>query len=66
MAKEQKLDDSLQSSEATMRPGDQAPAGTPGSGEAVCPDCSGSGKKDGKPCENCSGAGIVIAGVGGG
>jgi hypothetical protein len=47
------------------RPGDLAPEGTPGTGEALCPHCSGSGRLQGAPCANCDGTGIVIAGIGG-
>lgn len=49
-----------------MNPGDQAPPGTPGTGENLCPDCSGSGKsKDGAKCQTCGGTGKVVEGVGG-
>lgn len=47
-------------------PGDEAAPGTPGSGEAMCPHCKGSGRIDGKPCENCGGTGKIIEGIGGG
>jgi hypothetical protein len=46
-------------------PGDEAPAGTPGTGEDICPVCHGKGKKEGKPCENCEGTGKIIRGIGG-
>lgn len=49
----------------TMRPGDEAPPGTPGTGEALCHACGGSGKLDGRPCPECDGTGIVVQGVGG-
>jgi hypothetical protein len=29
--------------EANMKPGDEAPPGTPGTGDNVCPECSGKG-----------------------
>ena len=48
------------------KPGDQAAPGTPGTGEALCPKCSGSGRIDGRPCETCRGTGKIIQGVGGG
>jgi len=51
--------------QAPMAPGDEAPAGTPSTGENVCPECGGSGKKDGGTCNNCQGTGIVIVGIGG-
>lgn len=48
-----------------MNPGDEAPPGTPGTGENICPVCGGSGRIDGKSCENCGGTGVVIEGIGG-
>lgn len=48
------------------RPGDEAPEGTPGTGEGLCPVCGGSGKSEGRSCENCGGTGKIIEGVGGG
>jgi hypothetical protein len=48
------------------KPGDDAEAGTPGTGENLCPACRGSGKLDGKACESCAGTGIVTEGIGGG
>lgn len=47
-------------------PGDQAEPGTPGSGESLCPACSGSGELDGKACPTCDGTGKIIQGIGGG
>jgi hypothetical protein len=50
-----------------MNPGDDAPPGTPGTGEDVCLQCSGKGKiQDGGECLNCGGTGKVIKGVAGG
>jgi hypothetical protein len=50
-----------------MSPGDQAPAGTPGTGENVCPVCGGSGRgrEPTMRCPNCEGTGKVIVGIGG-
>ena len=48
-----------------MAPGDEAPPGTPGTGEDVCPRCAGEGKADGADCPECGGTGRVIRGVGG-
>jgi DnaJ-class molecular chaperone len=45
--------------------GDEAPPGTPGTGEDLCPTCSGSGSVDGKPCPTCRGTGKVTSGIGG-
>jgi DnaJ-class molecular chaperone len=52
--------------DAEMRPGDEAPEGTSNTGDAVCPDCSGSGQVDGSTCSTCAGSGIVTEGIGGG
>jgi DnaJ-class molecular chaperone len=46
-------------------PGDEAAAGTPGTGEAICPVCRGSGRSGDAPCENCGGSGRIIEGIGG-
>lgn len=48
-----------------MSPGDEAPAGTPGTGEDVCPKCGGSGTVDGAACPQCEGTGKVTVGIGG-
>ena len=50
---------------APMSPGDEAPAGTPGTGEDVCPTCGGTGKSGGSVCVTCSGTGKVTVGIGG-
>jgi len=50
----------------TMKPGDEAPAGTVGTGDNLCPVCSGRGRVDGRPCDNCAGTGVVTEGIGGG
>jgi DnaJ-class molecular chaperone len=47
-------------------PGDDAPPGTAGTGENVCPVCGGAGRVDGQLCSNCEGTGIVTEGIGGG
>ena len=50
-----------------MNPGDEAPPGTPGTAEDLCPECSGSGKlANGSPCTECGGSGRVMRGIGGG
>ncbi len=49
-----------------MNPGDDAPTGTPGTGEDLCPDCGGSGDLRGSPCPTCGGTGKVVEGIGGG
>ena len=48
-----------------MSPGDEAAPGTPGTGENVCPDCSGRGRTDGGTCQTCGGTGTVTEGVSG-
>ena len=51
---------------APTSPGDEAPSGTPGTGEDVCPECSGRGKTArGEPCRNCGGTGRIVRGIGG-
>jgi hypothetical protein len=50
-----------------LSPGDEAAPGTVGSGDDVCPVCSGSGKNaGGGACPNCRGTGIITEGIGGG
>ena len=59
--------DKAQAREAGPRlnPGDEAAPGTPGTGEAVCPVCDGSGQTRGMSCQNCGGSGKVIKAIGG-
>lgn len=49
-----------------LNPGDEAEAGTPGTGEAMCPDCKGSGRQGDRDCPTCGGSGKIIEGIGGG
>jgi hypothetical protein len=49
-----------------LHPGDEAPPGTPGSGENICRECGGSGQLAAEPCPACGGTGKVIVGMGGG
>jgi DnaJ-class molecular chaperone len=51
--------------QAPMSPGDEAPPGTPGTGEDICPDCGGTGKRAGRECPTCQGTGKVTVGIGG-
>jgi DnaJ-class molecular chaperone len=53
-------------SQSQMHPGDDAPPGTPGTGENICPTCKGSGKVGQKACPDCGGTGKVVEGIGGG
>ena len=43
-----------------MAPGDEAPPGTPGAGENICPACNGNGRLEGGICTLCGGSGKVI------
>lgn len=52
--------------QAPMSPGDEAPPGTPGTGEDICPRCAGTGKLAGGDCPHCQGTGKVTSGIGGG
>ncbi len=49
-----------------MKPGDEAPAGTVGTGDDVCPTCEGRGTIDSKPCPTCAGTGVITRAIGGG
>lgn len=49
-----------------LNPGDETEPGTPGAGDDLCPDCSGSGRLDDEECPTCGGTGKVVEGVGGG
>ncbi|MES2888599.1 MAG: hypothetical protein V4739_11380 [Pseudomonadota bacterium] len=53
-------------SPAPMAPGDEAPPGTPGTGDDVCRRCGGSGQADAGVCPDCQGSGTVTVGIGGG
>jgi hypothetical protein len=53
------------SAQRPTSPGDQAPAGTPGTGESVCPKCGGSGRLGATACTECGGTGKVNVGIGG-
>ena len=54
------------SDQQPMSPGDDAPEGTQGAGENLCPTCGGSGRMQGAECPNCQGTGKVVEGIGGG
>jgi len=48
-----------------VNPGDQAPPGSPQSGERPCPRCGGAGRQaSGARCEFCGGTGKVIELIG--
>jgi hypothetical protein len=40
--------------------GEEAPPGTPGTGEHICPACEGTGRLGRKRCKTCGGAGRII------
>ena len=46
-------------------PGDEAEPGAPGTGENLCPDGHGIGRRDGETCPTCGGTGKIIEGIGG-
>jgi hypothetical protein len=48
-----------------LNPGDEVPPGTPGSGEAICRDCGGTGRIGASTCPKCAGSGKVIKAIGG-
>lgn len=48
-----------------MAPGDEAPPGTPGTGEDVQAQCAGTGEAGGEKCPNCDGTGRIVSGIGG-
>jgi DnaJ-class molecular chaperone len=48
----------------TRNPGDEARPGSPQTGEAPCPACSGKGKREDQPCPDCGGTGLVTVIVG--
>jgi len=55
-----------QQSQASMNAGDEAPPGTAGTGETVCPECQGTGRRRGATCAHCGGSGKITQGIGGG
>jgi len=48
-----------------MNPGDEAPPGTLDTGDNVCPDRSGSGRRKSGECPTRGGRGKVIEAIGG-
>jgi len=48
-----------------LNPGDEAPPGTPGTGEVMCRDCGGTGCIGASTCPKCGGSGKVIKVLGG-
>jgi hypothetical protein len=60
------LQEALMAQQPPLNPGDDAEPGTPGTGEDVCPVCSGTGQANGETCATCGGTGKVVEGIGGG
>lgn len=54
-----------QENQRSLKPADEAAPGTPGTGDALCPTCGGSGTVNGRPCADCAGTGVVTQGIGG-
>lgn len=59
------IDIAQKAASSPLRPGDEAPPGTPGTGEDICPVCGGSGSTAGRECPHCLGTGKVNVGIGG-
>lgn len=54
-----------QQASGNMNPGDEVAPGTADSGEAVCPECHGTGKNGGdQACESCGGTGKITQLIG--
>lgn len=49
-----------------LAPGDEAPPDEPSAGETICPQCEGSGVREGEECPHCGGSGRIVEAVGGG
>ena len=47
-------------------PGDEAPPDRDEVAPNLCPDCAGTGRRDGRECQTCRGTGTVEEAVGGG
>ncbi len=55
----------MQAANSMLNPGDEAPRGTPGTGDDICPECHGKGRINGSPCLNCGGGGTITRAIGG-
>ncbi len=58
-------DDTARMNSGPANPGDEAPPGTPGTGEDVCPECHGTGKVQSGECPACGGTGKIVRAIGG-
>lgn len=52
-------------SDDQLRPGDQGQSDAAAVAEDVCPDCDGTGERDGDTCATCAGSGRIEEGIGG-
>lgn len=52
-------------SDEQLRPGDEGQPGDAPVSEDLCPDCGGSGQRDGDTCATCAGSGRINEGIGG-
>lgn len=46
------------------KPGDEARPGSPQTAANICPDCSGTGRREDGSCKTCDGTGQITAIVG--
>lgn len=62
-----KLEEAVMPTQQTpgTNPGDEAPPGVPGTGENICRLCRGTGRVQGRRCEECGGTGKIVEGIGG-
>lgn len=58
------MSESKEEQREPMVPGDKAQPDADNAGEDLCPRCGGTGRYEGKECENCGGAGRVWVPVG--
>ena len=63
---EDRQDDGAEQHPEGLAPGDEAPPEEPSAGVNACPECGGSGVRDGEKCSNCEGSGKVVEALGGG
>jgi DnaJ-class molecular chaperone len=54
----------IRSANSPRNPGDEVAPGTPQTGENICPDCEGTGRRNGAPCAACGGTGRVVQQIG--
>jgi DnaJ-class molecular chaperone len=56
----------METGEPDMARRDEAPPERKETGDNVCPECHGSGRRDGGECTGCGGTGRIEEAVGGG